>query len=195
MDRSGQSTTDATSSVLHPAWQGRASEDDGAGRVADELTASSLGRAILARRRELGLTQEQLAQRVVEAGDVAFRQSDVSRLESGRVTLPRRDRLERLARALGLAPGELLVRSGWAGADALRPLEFEVGSDPLRSSGLTPGSPAAPRRASARDPRLREAITRAEQTRARSEELLRRCRELWGAPAGAEGWGPTESAG
>lgn len=59
----------------------------------------SLGRAIRERREEIGLTQEELANRVVSCGDETFRQSDVSRLESGRVQLPRLQRLEALARA------------------------------------------------------------------------------------------------
>ena len=75
--------------------------------------AGTLGQAIRQRRAELGLTQEQLAARI--GGGV--RQSDVSRLEADRVTLPRRQRLERIAAALGLPPGELLVRAGWPGAD------------------------------------------------------------------------------
>lgn len=52
----------------------------------------TLGQFIRKRRVELGLTQEQLADRV---GDT-MRQSEMSRLESDRVSLPRRDRLESL---------------------------------------------------------------------------------------------------
>lgn len=70
----------------------------------------TLGRAIRERRLELGLTQEALAQLI---GD-GVRQAEVSRLESNRVTLPRRRRLERIAHALGLSITELLTRSGWA---------------------------------------------------------------------------------
>ncbi len=44
------------------------------------------------------------------------RQAEISRLERDRVTLPRRQRLEQIARALDVPIGELLVRSGWAGA-------------------------------------------------------------------------------
>jgi len=66
----------------------------------------------------LGLTQEALAERIGEG----MRQAEVSRLESGRVTLPRRERLERIAAALDIPVGELLARSGWSGF-AERPSE------------------------------------------------------------------------
>lgn len=75
----------------------------------------TLGQVILKRRAELGLTQEQLAERI----GVSVRQSEVSRLERDYVALPRRYRLEQIARALDLPLGELLVRSGWAGAEAV----------------------------------------------------------------------------
>lgn len=52
----------------------------------------TLGQFIRKRRVELGLTQEQLADRV---GDT-MRQSEMSRLERDRVSLPSRDRLESL---------------------------------------------------------------------------------------------------
>ena len=48
----------------------------------------TLGDAIRARRLELGWTQEELAERIA-VGDETFRQSDVSRLERGKVALPR----------------------------------------------------------------------------------------------------------
>ena len=75
----------------------------------------TLADLIRQRRIELHLTQEQLADRI----GLGTRQADVSRLERGRVGLPRRERLERVAAALELPLGELLVRSGWAGADLL----------------------------------------------------------------------------
>jgi transcriptional regulator with XRE-family HTH domain len=75
----------------------------------------TLGDAIKARRQELGWTQVELADRVAGSGDPAFRQSDVSRLERGNVTLPHRSRLECIATVLGLPLGELLERSGWSG--------------------------------------------------------------------------------
>jgi transcriptional regulator with XRE-family HTH domain len=77
----------------------------------------SLGAVILRRRAELGLTQAALAERIVTLGDWGFRQSDISRLERGIVTLPHFTRMKFLAAALELPVGELLARSGWTGAD------------------------------------------------------------------------------
>jgi transcriptional regulator with XRE-family HTH domain len=76
-------------------------------------TTQTLGHAIRSRRTELALTQEELAERIGEG----VRQAEISRLERDRVGLPRRARLERIATALELPLGELLARSGWAGAD------------------------------------------------------------------------------
>jgi transcriptional regulator with XRE-family HTH domain len=75
----------------------------------------TLGKFIQRRRVELGLTQEQLAELV--GGGV--RQAEISRLEHDRVTLPRRQRLEQIARALDVPIGELLARSGWVGAEVI----------------------------------------------------------------------------
>jgi transcriptional regulator with XRE-family HTH domain len=75
----------------------------------------TLGQFIGSRRRALGLTQEDLAERI--GGGV--QQSEVSRLETDRVLLPRRLRLEQIARALEVPLGELLLRSGWVGAEAI----------------------------------------------------------------------------
>lgn len=74
-----------------------------------ERNTPTFGRIIRERRIELGLTQEELAERV---GD-SVRQSDISRIERGYVSLPRRGRLEALAEALDLSPGYLLMQSGW----------------------------------------------------------------------------------
>jgi transcriptional regulator with XRE-family HTH domain len=68
-----------------------------------------LGTFIRERRQELGLSQEQLAERI---GDTV-RQAEVSRLENNRIAMPRRQRMERLAAALEVSLGELLVRTGW----------------------------------------------------------------------------------
>jgi transcriptional regulator with XRE-family HTH domain len=68
-----------------------------------------LGNFIRERRQELGLTQEQLAQRI---GDTV-RQAEVSRLENNRISLPRRERLAAIAAALEVSLGELLIRTGW----------------------------------------------------------------------------------
>jgi transcriptional regulator with XRE-family HTH domain len=78
---------------------------------------AALGAVVKARRLELGWTQEELAERISAEGEFV-RQSEISRIESGKISLPRRDRLERLADALGLPLGELLARSGWAGAES-----------------------------------------------------------------------------
>jgi transcriptional regulator with XRE-family HTH domain len=75
----------------------------------------TLGSLIRWRRLDLGLTQEELAERV---GD-GTRQAEISRLEHDRIGLPRRSRLERIAVALELSIGELLAGSGWAGAEKL----------------------------------------------------------------------------
>jgi transcriptional regulator with XRE-family HTH domain len=81
----------------------------------------SLGTAILQRRTELGLTQAALAERVATCGDWGFRQSDISRLERGIVTLPHFTRMRSLAAALELPVGELLSQSGWTGAEGAFP--------------------------------------------------------------------------
>lgn len=87
----------------------------------------TLGQAIRERRIELGLTQEQLAERI---GD-SVRQSEISRLERDHITLPRRSRLELIAGALDLPVGVLLAHSGWAGAEAIdtTPVDADA-SDP-----------------------------------------------------------------
>ena len=69
----------------------------------------NIGDFIRERRQDLGLSQEELANRV----GGGMRQADISRLEHNRVTLPRRARLELLARALNVSLGELLVHTGW----------------------------------------------------------------------------------
>lgn len=81
----------------------------------------SLGTAILQRRMELGLTQTALAERVATCGDWGFRQSDISRLERGIVTLPHYPRMRSLAAALEVPVGELLAKSGWTGAEGAFP--------------------------------------------------------------------------
>ena len=80
--------------------------------VAGREPPRTLGAAIEARRREFGWPLEAWANRVVDAGGEGFRQSDVSRLERGKVGLPRRDWLGWVAVALGLPLGKLLARPG-----------------------------------------------------------------------------------
>jgi transcriptional regulator with XRE-family HTH domain len=136
----------------------------------------SLGEVMRARRRELGLTQEALAERI---GD-GVRQADVSRMERGRVALPRRRRLERIAAALELPVGELLARSGWAGAAAAFDPErrpARPASDPDRAESvplphLTQSGGAATGAQGTTD--LRAAIERSHELEAWSADLLQR---------------------
>jgi transcriptional regulator with XRE-family HTH domain len=72
------------------------------------LSTKRLGDFVRERRQELGLTQEDLGQRI----DPPMTQADVSRLESGKVRLPRPMRLRALADLLAVSPAELLERSG-----------------------------------------------------------------------------------
>jgi len=118
---------------------------------------------------ELGFTQEELAERI---GD-GVRQAEVSRLERDRVSLPRRARLEEIARALKLPVGMLLARSGWVGADreleridnpplAAEPPPFEP--EPRAARGALPSRTLIPMPASRRadSVELHQAISRAE---------------------------------
>lgn len=79
----------------------------------------SLGTFIRERRQDLGLTQEQLAERV---GD-GVRQSEISRLEHDGVALPRRGRLEQIAAALEVSIGDLMVTTGWLDEEHLKSVE------------------------------------------------------------------------
>jgi len=123
------------------------------------------------RRLELGLTQEQLAERV---GDGA-RQAEISRLEHDRIGLPRRHRLERLAAALDLSLGELLAGSGWAGADAVTwtPQEEEVRDHADTHESLDP-SRLRTQSPSPFSPGLTSVLETARQTSARTHSLLER---------------------
>ncbi len=71
--------------------------------------AQTLGEFVRECRETLGLTQEELAERI----DQGVRQSEVSRLENDRISLPRRARLEQLAVALEVSLGDLMVRTRW----------------------------------------------------------------------------------
>jgi transcriptional regulator with XRE-family HTH domain len=79
----------------------------------------SLGTELQRHRVALGLTQAALAEKVAACGDWTIRQSDISRLERGVVTLPHAPRLRFLAAALGVPAGDLLVSSGWTGSTEL----------------------------------------------------------------------------
>lgn len=105
------------------------------------VSTLSLADAVRRRRRELGLTQEQLAERISADGEYV-RQSEISRIERGQVTLPRRERLERLARALEMTLGELLECSGWNGAAE----RFDEPPPPAVAAPAVPApAPAPPR--------------------------------------------------
>lgn len=94
---------------------------------------ATLGQLIRERRMELNLTQEELAERV----GPGVRQSEISRLERNRVTLPRRHRMEELAQALDIPIGVLLARSGWAGAEAM---DADLASLDVAASGRVENS-------------------------------------------------------
>ena len=112
----------------------------------------TLGQVIRARRLALGLTQEELAERI---GD-GVRQAEVSRLECDRVSLPRRRRLTRIASALELSVGELLASAGWLVADAaLRPPTPTVADLPVTE----PAPAIVPREVAARTRHVPEAST------------------------------------
>lgn len=167
---------------------------------------ATLGAVIRRRRMELGWNQEELAARASGGGD-EVRQSDISRLECGRVGLPRRPRLLRIASALGLAPGDLLARSGWAGADGVMAEPSVVPSAPpvgkhdawtARSAPAAPLAPAADRpglggsgNVTTQAVRhLRRAIDDAQQTRARTEQAMRRAEEIYALAANPRGRAP-----
>ncbi len=90
----------------------------------------TLGTFIRERRMELGLTQEELAERVGEG----VRQSEISRLEHDRVTLPRRGRMEQIAAALDVSMGDLMVRTGWMDEEN----RSSLSEDPDDHGGLVP---------------------------------------------------------
>ena len=70
---------------------------------------NTLGKYVYDRRRALKLSQEQLADQI--GGN--FGQSDVSRIERGFVQQPRMTTMVRMATALEVSVGDLLIASGW----------------------------------------------------------------------------------
>ena len=99
--------------------------------------SGTLGSVIRARRCELRLTQEELADRI----GGGMRQPEISRLERDGVMLPRRARLEAIAAALQMPVGELLARSGWTGANTVIP-PVAAAATPAKSSSLASVEPA-----------------------------------------------------
>jgi two-component system alkaline phosphatase synthesis response regulator PhoP len=83
----------------------------------------SLGEAIRLRRLDLGMSQEELAERI--GPDV--RQSDVSRLERGKILFPRLERLNQIASALGMSVGALLIEAGWFTDEESQHAELLIG--------------------------------------------------------------------
>jgi transcriptional regulator with XRE-family HTH domain len=81
------------------------------------MSGSTLGNFVRERRQDLGLTQNQLAERV----GYTVRQAEISRLERGRIALPHRDRLNHLAGALDVPISTLLIASGWFEPDPSQP--------------------------------------------------------------------------
>ena len=150
--------------------------------MAEMEAQRTLGAAIRARRRQLGWSQEDLARRIADHGDEAFRQSDVSRLELGKVTLPRRERLEHIAAILGLSLGHLLARSGWTGAAtafATEPSANAAEQDARPDRAPAPTTPAASERRATDSmlvsQNLRQLIEQSRETRSRTREVLRQC--------------------
>jgi transcriptional regulator with XRE-family HTH domain len=129
-----------------------------------ELRTSTLGQTIRRRRLELNLTQEELADRI--GGGV--RQSEVSRLERDRITLPRRERLERIAAAIEMPIGELLKCSGWTGEWSDRQAAV------VEPQVLVVTSPVKRQRPSVDLERLRSAIEQARINCEQTASLLER---------------------
>ena len=121
---------------------------------------TTLGQLIRERRMDLGLSQEELAERI---GDTV-RQAEVSRLERNKIALPRRHRLEQIAAALDLSLGELLVASGWSGADGIEAKPALHPATLVDAPEVSP-APVSP-------PPLIEAMERAELLILRSEVAI-----------------------
>lgn len=104
--------------------------------VADD-TRARLGRAIRARREQLGLSQEELADRLGRS------QSLVSRLERGAADWPDPAMFRALAAALELPPAELLEAAGYleAGERGQARLDeatlYHMVEDSVRRGGYT----------------------------------------------------------
>jgi transcriptional regulator with XRE-family HTH domain len=98
-------------------------------------TSPTLGSLIRQRRIELGLTQQELADRI-STDEIYIRASEISRIEHDRVGLPRRARLERISAALELSLAELLISSGWARRESTTPAPGARDSDGDSAPGL-----------------------------------------------------------
>jgi transcriptional regulator with XRE-family HTH domain len=172
-------------------------------KVIGAQTTPCLGTVIKARRQELGWTQEKLAERMASVGDETFRQSDVSRLERGKVELPHLQRLACLAAVLDMPLGELLARSGWAAhgpahsPDNPRPRVQDAPRD-FASTPTAPFTPTPPVQASRPETlppalsewsKVRELIAEATATQRRTREIIANSealRRLVGTPPRAK---------
>ena len=94
------------------------------------MTPNALGTFIRERRFDLGLTQEQLAERV----GPTVRQAEISRLERGQVVMPRRQKMEHIAAALDVTLGDLLHSSGWLTDNEADDLDDTSMSSPLEET-------------------------------------------------------------
>ena len=144
--------------------------------------SGTLGSVIRARRCELRLTQEELADRI----GGGMRQSEISRLERDGVMLPRRARLEAIAAALQMPVGELLARSGWTGANTVIP-PVAAAATPAKSS--SPASVAsarysAPSRTEPAPAAVDDVFDRLHDARARSQQIIQTYHDLETRTAG-----------
>jgi transcriptional regulator with XRE-family HTH domain len=146
------------------------------------VPSGTLGSVIRARRCELRLTQEELADRI----GGGMRQSEISRLERDGVMLPRRARLEAIAAALHMPVGELLARSGWTGAETvIAPVATDTrakSSSPasVESARYSAPSRTAPAPASA----VGEVFDRLHDARAKAQQIIQTYHDLETRTAG-----------
>lgn len=136
-------------------------------------SGSTLGRAIRARRRELGMTQQDLATLVNRGGD-DMRQSDVSRLERCHVGLPRSQRLQQIAKALNIPPADLLARGGWSGAESS--FSIECGEELRAAEPVTRPFPEVAGSAPTCE-HAPEYPGESDALSARTEQILQRCHD------------------
>ncbi len=137
------------------------------------------------------MSQEALAARVSDLGS-EIDQADISRIELGKVDLPRRRRLEHLAAALELSPGELLEASGWVGAAERFASDTIAPSPPPDSPRDTSVAAPVSHRPAFASPvqvtadqrvtmeaiiRLRTAVIVSQDSVARAAQLLKDCQE------------------
>lgn len=154
------------------------------------MPLASMGDLIRQRRVKLDLTQEELAERVTDLGE-PIRQADISRIERGLVSFPRRARLEAIATALNVPFGDLLARSEWFGPDDGEPRgddRFQVRPQPDQRPQVVDDYPLQTARANLTGARtishreLREIMLRAveiEERFQRNVELVRESRRLF----------------